>query len=445
MSAIIDNIKTVSVGSLTIEQKRRRRIAALSSIAGTTIEWYDYFLYGAVSALIFNKVFFTNLDPITGTIASLGTFAVGFIARPFGAAFFGQLGDRVGRKSALIWTLAVMGVATVGIGFLPTFNEIGLWAALLLTIMRLLQGFAAGGEWGGAVLITFENSHGVRRGFMAALPGMGIGIGSLLSTGSVALLTAVLSPEQFLEWGWRIPFIASAVIIIIGVVLRKTLDETEEFLEEKKAAQNQISNLAETRSPIREMVSSNWRELLVVMGARIGENGCYYLFGTFVIAYANIYNLNTTTVLSAVSAAFATEIIAIPFFGWVSDKLGRRTVYGFGAVFLMGWSWVFFSLLDTNDPVYIFMAIMFGIVLGHSAMFGAQSAFFAELFPTKVRYSGLALGHAVGAIIGGGLAPMAAGALIKIFDSSVSVSLYACLMGAITLVTLVASRSMKTS
>ena len=426
----------------TPAQRRRRRIAVWSSVAGTTIEWYDYFLYGAVSALIFNKVFFADLDPLTGTIAAFGTFAVGFLIRPFGAAFFGQLGDRHGRKTALMWTLAIMGIATVGIGLLPTFATIGVWAAVLLTILRMAQGFAAGGEWGGAVLISFESAGGVRRGLMASLPGIGVGLGSVLSTGSVALLRNIMSPESFLTWGWRVPFIASSCIIIIGLIMRRALEESEEFEEAKNRPQSSVEATA-TKAPLVQLIRQYWKELLVVIGTRIGENGSYYLFGTFVVAYAANMQLNTATVLTAVSVAFAISIVAIPFFGWVSDHLGRRLVYAAGAFFLSLWAWIFFALLDTNQTIYIFIAIVFGIVLGYSAMFGAQSAFFAEIFPVQVRYSGLALGHAIGAIIGGGLAPLISAALMKGYGSSAPVSVYACTMGILTMGTLLFSRKLK--
>jgi len=416
---------------------RQQLHAAIASIVGTTIEWYDYFLYGAVAALVFNKVFFTNLNPVTGTIAAFGTFAVGFLARPIGAAVFGELGDKRGRKSALLLTLLVMGVSTVAIGLLPTYNQIGLWAPALLILVRIGQGFAAGGEWGGAVLLTFENSGGVRRGLMASLPGIGIGIGSLLSTGIVALLTATMSAASFAAWGWRIPFLVSAVIVLFGVMIRMTLDETDEFERAKAAGELE----AAAKSSVLDVVRGNWRELLIVIGARIGENGCYYLFGTFVVAYAAIAKISAPTVLFAVSVAFAIEIVAIPFFGWVSDWVGRRTVYGFGAGVLTCWGWVFFHLLDTGTPALIFLAVIVGIVFAHSAMFGAQSAFFAELFGVKVRYSGLALGHSIGAIIGGGIAPLIATALLKANGgAALLVSAYASAMGVVTIITLLASR-----
>lgn len=421
----------------TSTRKQQLVRSTIASIAGTTIEWYDYFLYGALAAIVFNKVFFPDLDPATGTIASFGTFAVGFLFRPFGAAFFGYLGDKVGRKSALLWTLIVMGVGTVGIGLLPNFHVIGLWAPVLLTLLRVLQGFAAGGEWGGAVLLTFENGSGVKRGLIAALPGVGVGLGSLLSTGFVAVMTAIVSPEAFVQWGWRVPFLASSVIIAVGIYIRLSIEETHDFKKTKAVPDQKIK----IKSPLVELIRKSWRELLIVIGARVGENGCYYLFGTFVAAYAVSAKLPVPTVLAAVSLAFAIEIVAVPFFGWLSDRLGLRTVYGFGALFLVVWSWIFFRMLNTGDASLIFVAIVFGIVLAHSAMAGAQPAFFAQLFGVEVRYTGFALGHAVGAIIGGGLAPMIAAALLKMNNGDPTlVSAYACVMGVITLFTLLVSR-----
>lgn len=417
-----------------LTQKVQRRRAAYASVVGTTIEWYDFFLYGAVAALVFNKVFFTSLDPLTGTIAAFGTFAAGFIIRPFGAVFFGSLGDRMGRRHALMATLVVMGVATVGIGLLPTYETVGLLAPALLMLLRLMQGFAAGGEWGGAVLLTYENSSKGVRGFMASLPGMGVGIGSLLSTGAVALLSATLSPDDFLAWGWRVPFLASSVIILVGIYMRLALTETEEFEQSRQEG-------GHAKTPLGQLFTGYWRELLVVVGVRLGENGGYYLLGTFVVAFAVHVGADSATVLAALSLTFALTIITIPLFGWLSDRIGRRTVYAFGATVLAGWSWVFFRFVETNEPALIFLAIIVGLVFGYSAMFGAQSALIAGLFDVKVRYTGLALGHSLGAILGGGLAPMVAAALLAVPGIGRElVAGYASAMGILTLVTLIASR-----
>lgn len=408
--------------------------AAFASVAGTTLEWFDYFLYGAMAALVFNKVFFSDLDALTGTIAAFGTFAVGFIARPFGAIMFGILGDKRGRKYSLMATIIVMGIATVAIGLLPTYTQVGMLAPALLTICRIFQGFAAGGEWGGAILLTFENSRGIRRGLMAALPGAGVGIGSLMSTGSVAILTATLSEEDLLAWGWRIPFIASIAIFLVGIYMRRALSETEEF-EAARAKGEQA------KTPLRELIVNHWRELLIVLGVRVGENGGYYLLGTFVVAYAVHVGADRTIVLSAVSLAFAITIFTIPFFGWVSDVLGRSRVYGFGALVLAIWGWVYFRLIATDNPALIFLAVLVGMVLAYSAMFGAQSALLAELFGVGVRYSGVALGHSVGAIIGGGLAPLIATALLAVPGmGNTLVAAYASAMGIIALVTLIVAR-----
>lgn len=419
--------------SIAIQKVQRRR-AAIASVVGTTIEWYDFFLYGAVAALVFNKLFFTSLDPLTGTIAAFGTFAAGFLIRPFGAVFFGSLGDRKGRRHALMATLVVMGVATVGIGFLPTYERVGLLAPALLMVLRLLQGFAAGGEWGGAVLLTFENSGKNGRGLMASLPGMGVGIGSLLSTGSVALLMAVLSEDDFLSWGWRVPFLASSIIIVVGIYMRLALTETPEFEQSRQEGQN-------VKTPLRQLFRGYWRELLVVIGVRLGENGGYYLLGTFVVAYAVHVGADSAIVLAAISLTFALTIVTIPIFGWLSDRIGRITVYAFGASVLMVWSWVFFRFIETNNPALIFLAILVGLIFGYSAMFGAQSALIAELFDVKVRYTGLALGHSLGAILGGGLAPLIAAALLSVPEIGRElVAGYASCMGLLTLLTLIVSR-----
>lgn len=431
----MESKKTSQDGSAAIPASpSQRRKSAIASILGTTIEWYDYFLYGSMAALVFNEVFFANLDPVSGTIAAFGTFAVAFIIRPFGAAFFGQLGDKKGRTHALLITLVVMGVSTVAIGFLPTYESMGVLAPAMLMILRMGQGFAAGGEWGGAVLLTFENSKGKGRGLMAALPGMGTGLGALLATGTVALLTTTLSDNQFLQWGWRIPFLASSVIIVLGIYMRLNLRETAEF----EAAR--VEAPAPGRMPILALLRGNWRELLVVIGVRLGENGGYYIFATFAVAYAAQAGVNNSIVLTAISVAAAIQIAAIPFFGWLSDRLGRRAVYGFGAGLLAIWAWCFFALLDTGSPAMIFVAILVGIAVAHSAMFGPQSAFLAELFGVHVRYSGVALGHSLGAILGGGLAPLIATSLLAARGGDpLLVSIYVCALGVFTLFTLIAA------
>jgi MFS transporter, MHS family, shikimate and dehydroshikimate transport protein len=381
------------------------RLVAVASMIGTTIEWYDFFLYGTAAALIFNRLFFPTFDPLVGTLASFGTYTVGFVARPIGGIVIGHYGDRIGRKSMLVLTLLIMGVATFGIGLLPTYAQVGPWAAVLLVVLRLAQGFAVGGEWGGAVLMAVEHAPAGRRGFYGSWPQLGVPAGLLLSTAVFAQF-ARLPEDQFLSWGWRVPFLLSLLLVGVGLIIRLQIQETPAFTR-LKAAQT------EARRPIIELLRSQRKEVLLAMGARLAENGAFYIYTVFVLVYGTQkVGLDRQTVLNGVLIAAACALVAIPFYGALSDRLGRRPVYLFGASVTALFAYPLFWLLDTGSTILVWLALVVALVFAHSPMYGPQAAFLSELFGTRVRYSGASLGSQFSSVIAGGLSPFIATALL---------------------------------
>jgi metabolite-proton symporter len=393
---------------------------------GTTIEWYDFFLYGTASALIFNKLFFPNYDPLTGTLASFGTYAVGFAARPIGGIVCGHFGDRKGRKSMLIFTLLLMGVATTAIGLLPTYERIGIWAPILLVALRLVQGFGVGGEWGGAVLMAVEHSPKGNRGFYGSWPQTGVPAGLLLST-VVFWQVSKLPETSLLTWGWRLAFLLSILLVAVGLFIRLAVMEPAMFLEVKQTR-------SESRMPIIDALRRHPGNVLLAMGARLAENGAFYLFTVFVLAYATLPTIGFArqSVLMAVSIAAAIELFAIPTFGALSDRLGRRPVYLFGAVFVGLFAFPFFWLIETSRTPLMVLSVVLALVLGHAAMYGPQASFFSELFGTRTRYSGASLGYQLSSVIAGGLSPIIATLLLKRTGSSWPISLFIMGLAAIT-------------
>ena len=372
------------------------RRVAIASLIGTAIEWYDFFLYGTASALIFNKLFFPNYDPLTGTLASFGTYAVGFAARPIGGIVCGHYGDKIGRKSMLILTLLIMGVATFLIGCLPTYNDIGIWAPILLIVLRVAQGFGVGGEWGGAVLMAVEHAPSGRRGFYGSWPQIGVPAGLLLSTLVFGQLSRL--PEQaLLSWGWRVAFLVSIVMVGVGLFIRLAVVEPPVFTRIKESG-------AEARLPILDAVRQHPRNVVLAMGARLAENGAFYLYTVFVLTYATQPSIGFTSslVLKAISIAAIIHVFAIPTFGALSDGVGRRPVYLFGAIFTGLFAFPFFWLIDTSRAGLLMLAIALALVIGHAAMYGPQASFFSELFGTRVRYSGASLGYQLASVILGG-------------------------------------------
>jgi metabolite-proton symporter len=390
-------------------ERRALLEAIVASTVGTTIEWYDFFLYGTAAALVFPDLFFPDFDPFSGQLASFGTFTIGFVARPFGGIIFGHLGDRIGRKATLVSTLLLMGSSTFLIGVLPTYERAGILAPLLLTVLRVLQGIGVGGEWGGAVLLALESGHRGRRGLYASWPQAGVPLGLLTSTGVVALFEWLLSKEDFLVWGWRVPFFLSALLVVVGLLIRTRIGETPLFRQLQ-----QDDRVA--RAPVVEVVRGHWREILLGAGARLVENACFYLFTIHILAYATKeLKIEPGRVLMAINLAAAIEFFTIPLYGALSDHTSRRGVYVAGCLFLIVFAWPFYELLATCSTGWILVAVVLALAGGHAALYGVQGALIPELFGTRLRYSGASISYQLAAPVAGGLAPLIATALTKQF------------------------------
>ncbi len=381
------------------------RPVILASFIGTTIEWYDFFLYGTAAALVFNRLFFPTLSPLAGTLSAYGTFAVGFVARPLGGAIFGHYGDRLGRKAMLVWSLLIMGAATALMGILPGYDRIGLWAPLLLVVLRFFQGIGVGGEWGGAVLMAVEHSGEGKRGLHGSWPQMGVPAGLLLSTGIFALVSGSLSESEFLAWGWRLPFLLSVLLILVGLFVRLRLIETPQFArvrEEQGVA----------KAPLLEVIRNHPREILVGMGMRFGQNVLFYIFTVFVLGYGErTLGYTRSAMLTGLATAALVGLFSIPLFGALSDRFGRRPVYLAGALLSLGYAFPFFWILRLG-PGWVPLAIVLGLNVGQDLMYGPQAAYFAELFATRVRYSGASLVYQLTSVFSGGLAPIIATLLL---------------------------------
>ncbi|MGW9025804.1 MFS transporter [Streptomyces sp. NPDC055722] len=412
-----------------------KRIVA-ASLIGTTIEWYDFFLYGSAAALVFNKLFFPDSDPLVGTLLSFLTYAVGFAARPLGALVFGHYGDRLGRKKLLVLSLLLMGGATFAIGLLPTHATVGSAAPVLLTALRLVQGFALGGEWGGAVLLVSEHGDKRRRGFWASWPQTGAPAGQLLATGVLSLLTAELSDSAFGSWGWRIPFLLSGVLVIIGLWIRLSVDESPLF--QQALAQTEARKAAGEGSteklPLLAVLRHHWKDVLIAMGARMAENISYYVITAFILVYATTSaGVSKQTALNAVLIASAVHFAVIPAWGALSDRIGRRPVYLLGAAGIGLWMFPFFSLIDTGGFGNLVIAVTVGLVL-HGAMYAPQAAFFSEMFATRMRYSGASIGAQFASVAAGAPAPLIATALLSDYGSSTWIALYVIAASVLTLI-----------
>ncbi|MEV2251057.1 MFS transporter [Streptomyces sp. NPDC050147] len=413
-----------------------------ASLIGTTVEWYDFFLYGSAAALVFNTLFFPDSDPLVGTLLSFLTYAVGFAARPLGGVVFGHFGDKIGRKKLLVLSLMLMGGATFAMGLLPTHATLGVGAPILLTVLRLVQGFALGGEWGGAVLIVSEHGDDKNRGFWASWPQAGAPGGNLLATGVLALLAAVQSDEAFLAWGWRIPFLLSGVLVIIGLWIRVSVSESPLFLEAQARAEAEAASgqAAKQDAPVVEVFRHNWRGVLTAIGTRLGENVSYYILTAFVLVYVTVHlELPKSTALNAVLIGSAVHFVTIPLWGALSDRIGRRPVTLIGSIGMAAWAFAFFALVDSKSFAVITLAVTVGLLL-HGAMYGPQAAFISEMFDTKVRYSGASMGSQLASIIGGALAPIIAVELLRDFGSATPVALYVCVTVVITTVTVLVAK-----
>jgi metabolite-proton symporter len=403
------------------------RPVIVSSFIGTTIEWYDFFLYGTAAALVFNQLFFPSFEPLAGTLAAFGTYAVGFAARPLGGVVFGHYGDKIGRKAMLVLALLIMGVATFLMGLLPTYESIGVMAPILLVALRFVQGIGVGGEWGGAVLMAVEHSPRGRRGYYGSWPQMGVPAGLLLANLVFFASSSYIPEEQFLAWGWRIPFLVSIVLVGVGLFIRLRLLETPAFQQVQESG-------TEAPMPIIDVLRTYPKNVLLAMGMRIAENGTFYVLTVFVLAYvAGQLGLDQNTGLIGVLIAAALGLFTIPLFGMLSDKIGRRRVYLIGAVFSLVFAFPFFWMLNTGSSVLIWLAIVLGVNIGHDAMYGPQAAFFSELFGTRVRYSGASLGYQLASVLAGGLSPLIATALLGYYGWP-AVALYTAGMAVITVV-----------
>jgi len=411
------------------ERESLRRVIG-ASVIGTSLEWYDFFLYASAAALVFPALFFPSSDPLAGTLLSFGTFAVGFIARPIGAVAFGHFGDRLGRKRMLVLTLLIMGVATFLIGLLPGYETLGVAAPLLLVALRFVQGLGLGGEWGGAVLMATEHgSHTGRRGLYGAWVQVGVPVGNLLSTGLLAIFAATLSDEAFLSWGWRIPFLLSAALVLVGLYIRLRIAESPLF-----QAVEQTETKA--RMPIVDVLRVYPRSVLIAVGTRAGSDITYYVVALYILTYAtDQLGLSRGLALNAVLAGAALQLVTIPLFGALSDRVGRRPVTLFGAVGSAVWIFVFFPLLDTKSSALIVLAAVVALFF-HAAMWAPLAAFISELFGTRVRYSGASLGFQLAGVVGGGLAPLIAVSLFARFDSTLPVSIYVAAALAITVLSI---------
>ncbi|MCP3822198.1 MHS family MFS transporter [Streptomyces sp. A3M-1-3] len=411
-----------------------------ASLIGTTIEWYDFFLYGSAAALVFNQLFFPSSDPLVGTLLAFLTYAIGFAARPLGGIVFGHFGDKIGRKKLLVFSLLLMGGATFAMGLLPTHATIGVGAPILLTVLRLIQGFALGGEWGGAVLLVSEHGDDKNRGFWASWPQAGAPGGNLLATGVLALLAAVQSDEAFLAWGWRIPFLLSGVLVVIGLWIRVSVSESPVFLEAQAQAAAQAKDGVKEQLPVVEVFRKSWRGVLTAIGTRFGENISYYILTAFLLVYVTVHlELPKSDALNAVLIGSAVHFVTIPLWGALSDRIGRRAVTLIGSVGMAGWAFAFFALLDSKSFPVIATAVTVGLLF-HGAMYGPQAAFISEMFDTKVRYSGASMGSQVASIIGGALAPIIAVELLKDYGSSVPVSVYLSFAALVTTVTVLVAK-----
>ncbi|GHH43611.1 metabolite-proton symporter [Streptomyces candidus] len=396
-----------------------------ASVIGTTIEWYDFFLYGAAAALVFNKLFFPDSDPLVGTLLSFLTYAVGFAARPLGALVFGHYGDRLGRKQLLVYSLLMMGGATFLIGLLPTHATIGSAAPLLLTVLRLVQGFALGGEWGGAVLLVAEHGDASRRGFYASWPQTGAPAGQLLATGVLATLTATLSEAAFNSWGWRVPFLLSGVLVLVGLWIRLSVDESPVFKAALAAAERRrTEHGVPEKPPVLAVLRDHWRDVLIAMGTRMAENISYYVVTAFILVYATEHaDASRQAALNSVLIASAVHFLTIPLWGALSDRIGRRPVYLIGALGMGIWIYPFFALVDRQSFGAMVTAVTVALLF-HGAMYAPQAAFFSELFATRMRYSGASIGAQFSSVAAGAPAPLIATALLATYDSATPIVLY---------------------
>lgn len=412
--------------NIAAAQPRNVTHVLLASAIGSALEWYDFFIYGTAAALVFGELFFPKYDAFVGQLAAFATFGVGFLARPLGGLFFGHFGDRMGRKPMLVATLILVGGGTFLIGLLPTYDSIGMWAPILLLLLRLVQGFGAGAEYGGAVILAVEYAPPGKRGLYGSFAPIGVTVGNLVAAGVFYLVT-MLPKEDLHAWGWRIPFLISLLLLGLGVYIRAKVQETPVFTE----VSEQQPRL---KAPVVEAIRRHPRNFLVVIGARLAENGLGYLFPVFGLSYIiNTLHLPRETAITGVMLGNAAEIVGILVFSWLSDYIGRRPVYMGGAIFSALFAFPFFLLADTRDPVLISIAFMLVMGIGGGAMFGSQAAYFSELFGPRLRYSGFAFARELGSILAGGPSPFIAALLVGLMEGAPwGVACYVIFLSAVT-------------
>jgi metabolite-proton symporter len=399
---------------------------ALASAIGTTIEYYDFTLYATATALVFNKIFFPSFDPLVGSMAAFATFFVGYCARPLGGVLFGHFGDRVGRKTALLITIVIMGLGTVAIGLMPSYASIGVWAPIGLITLRLLQGIGLGGEYGGGMVMTVEHAPPARRGFYSSLVHIGVPAGFLIPIMLLGLLSTTMNDATFLAWGWRLPFLFSIVLVGLGLVIRFQISETPAFRRVLAAGKP-------ATVPAYEAIRDHHRNILFGIGAKIAESGLFNIYAVFAITYCVVtLGLPRQVILNGVLLGCALECLTLPYFGALSDRIGRRTVYVWGMIFQLVLAYPFFVMVNSGQTGLIWLAISLGLALGHGSVYGAQGAYFSELFPTRIRYSGLSLVQQIGPILGGGLSPLVATALLAGYGGYTAIAAYMAAMAVLS-------------
>ncbi|WP_079505840.1 MFS transporter [Mesobacillus jeotgali] len=407
----------------------------IASLVGSSIEWFDYFLYGTMAALVFNQLFFVNEDPTVGLLLAYASFALSFFIRPFGGIIFSHIGDRIGRKKTLVLTLSLMGAATFAMGILPTYQAIGVAAPIILITLRLIQGLGIGGEWGGALLLATEYAPPERRGFFGSIPQMGVTIGMVMGTLALWLMS-LLPEQQFMSWGWRVPFIFSALLVVFGLWIRKGIDETPEFKEVQQ--KGEIPKL-----PIVDTLRYYWKEVLITIGAKVVETAPFYIFSTFIVSYAtSTLGFSRSAVLGSVMVSTVITTILIPIMGSLSDRIGRKKMYIAGTLAMMAFAFPYFWMIHQGSVLMLVLATIIGLGIIWAPITAVLGTMFSEIFDAKVRYTGVSLGYQIGAAVAGGTAPLVATALLASFDNSyVPVALYIMFTAAVSLIAIWAVKS----
>ncbi len=417
-----------------LDKKTTYRVL-IASLVGSSIEWFDYFLYGTMAALVFNQLFFVNEDPTVGLLLAYASFALSFFIRPFGGIIFSHIGDRIGRKKTLVLTLSLMGAATFAMGILPTYQAIGVAAPIILITLRLIQGLGIGGEWGGALLLATEYAPAERRGFFGSIPQMGVTIGMVMGTLALWLMS-LLPEQQFMSWGWRVPFIFSALLVVFGLWIRKGIDETPEFKEVKE--KGEIPKL-----PIADTLRYYWKEVLITIGAKVVETAPFYIFSTFIVSYAtSTLGFSRSAVLGSVMVSTVITTILIPIMGSLSDRVGRKKMYIAGTLAMMAFAFPYFWMIHQGSVLMLVLATIIGLGIIWAPITAVLGTMFSEIFDAKVRYTGVSLGYQIGAAVAGGTAPLVATALLASFDNSyVPVALYIMFTAVVSLIAIWAVKS----